>query len=96
MTTIADTGFAVALGNRRDPYHLDVKGVYAKQKQILLPQTVLAEVAYLLSRDAGIARLVQFLEALPTSRFQPICLTEHDFARSAEILKQYGDSRIDF
>lgn len=96
MTTVADTGFAVALGNQGDQYHDDAKRVYAKQKQILLPQTVLAEVAYLLSRDAGTAQLVKFLEALPTSRFQPICLTNQDFARCAAILKQYSDSRIDF
>jgi len=96
MTTVADTGFAVALGNQRDLYHAEVKRVYAKQKQILLPQTVLAEVAYLLHRDAGTAQLVQFLDALPASRFHPICLTEQDFARCTAILKQYSDSRIDF
>ncbi|MEL6493277.1 MAG: hypothetical protein AAFQ95_25265 [Cyanobacteria bacterium J06621_3] len=42
MTTVADTGFAVALGNQRDQYHVEVKRVYAKQNQILLPQTVMA------------------------------------------------------
>ena len=96
MTTIADTGFAVALSNQKDQFHADAKRVYAQQTHILLPQTVLAEVAYLLHRDAGSAQLVQFLTALPTSRFQPTCLTEKDLARSAEILKRYSDSRIDF
>lgn len=93
--TVADTGFVVALVNQYDSYHTTVKQAYAKQKQILLPQTVLAEVAYLLHRDAGTAQLVRFLESLSNSRFQPICLIEQDFARIATILKQYQDSRID-
>ncbi|MBE9062164.1 hypothetical protein [cf. Phormidesmis sp. LEGE 11477] len=55
MTTEADTRFAVALSNQQDQSHVDAKEVYAKQEQILLPQAVLAEVAYLLHRDAGTA-----------------------------------------
>lgn len=96
MTTVADTGFAVALANQRDKHHIAVKKVYANQRQILLPQTVLAEVAYLLHRDAGTIQLVKFLESLPASRFQSTCLIAQDFARSAAILNQYSDSRIDF
>ena len=65
MTTVADTGFVVALANQREEYHAPVKAVYAQQRQILLPQTVLAEVAYLLDRDAGTAQLIKFLESLP-------------------------------
>lgn len=96
MTTVADTGFAVALLNQHDLHHTAVKKVYANQRQVLLPQTVLTEVAYLLHRDAGTAQVVRFLESLLNSRFQPICLTDQDFARSAAILQQYRDSRIDF
>ncbi len=44
---VADTGFVVALLNRLDTMHNSVTPVYTQQKQILLPQTVLAEVAYL-------------------------------------------------
>lgn len=93
---VADTGFAVALNNKKDQYHADVKRVYVEQEQILLPQTVLAEAAYLIHRDAGTDQLVRFLNALPVSRFCTVCLTDLDFARSAAILEQYSDSRIDF
>lgn len=96
MTAIADTGFVVALVNQSDQNHIAVKKVYANQRQILLPQTVLAEVAYLLHRDAGTALLVKFLESLTDSRFQSTCLIAQDFSRSAAILNQYADSRIDF
>jgi predicted nucleic acid-binding protein len=96
MITVADTGFAVALANQQDEQHAAVKAVYAQQRQILLPQTVLAEVAYLLDRDAGTAQLIKFLESLPVSRFQLVGLMEQDIARTATILRQYQDSRIDF
>jgi len=96
MTVIADTGFVVALANRKDRHHEPAKAVYAQQRQILLPQTVLAEVAYLLTRDAGISNLIKFIESLPASRFQLVGLLLEDVAYAGAILKQYQDSRINF
>ena len=96
MMSVADTGFVVALANQRDTYHAAVKVVYARQRHILLPQTVLAEVAYLLDRDAGTAQLIKFLESLPVSRFHLVGLIDQDIVRTAAILHQYQDSRIDF
>jgi predicted nucleic acid-binding protein len=61
---VADTGFVVALLNRLDTMHNNVTTVYIQQKQILLPQTVLAEVAYLVGRNAGSATLVAFLKGI--------------------------------
>jgi uncharacterized protein len=93
---IADTGFIVALLNQTDARHQDVTPIYKQQQPIWFPQTVLAEVAYLLGRDAGIATVIAFLRGLPKSRFCVIALTEVDLDRIAEILAQYADSRIDF
>jgi predicted nucleic acid-binding protein len=93
---VADTGFVVALLNRTDVRHEAVKAVYANQRSVLLPQTVLAEVAYLLGRDAGTAVVVSFLNGLAASRFRLVALVEQDVSRIAEILAQYADSRIDF
>ena len=93
---IGDTGFVVALVNKTETMHSRVVRVYSKQKQILLPQTVLAEVAYLVGRNAGVDTLVAFLRGLPASRFRLIELTEVDVKRVAEILDEYKDSRIDF
>jgi predicted nucleic acid-binding protein len=95
-TVIADTGFIVALANRSDSKHQAVKTVYIQQKMILLPQTVLAEVAYLIGRESGIVTVASFLRGLPVSRFSLIALVEQDILRVAEILNQYADSRIDF
>ncbi|MBW4488927.1 MAG: PIN domain-containing protein [Trichocoleus desertorum ATA4-8-CV12] len=93
---VADTGFVVALLNRTDVRHEAVKAVYATQRSVLLPQTVLAEVAYLLGRDAGTTVVVGFLNGLSASRFRLVALTDQDIVRVAEILAQYADSRIDF
>ncbi|MBD2386961.1 type II toxin-antitoxin system VapC family toxin [Cylindrospermum sp. FACHB-282] len=95
-SAVADTGFVVALLNRLDTMHSSVTPVYTQQKQILLPQTVLAEVAYLVGRNAGSATLVAFLKGLSASRFILVHLTDQDVIRVAEILDEYADSRIDF
>lgn len=67
---VADTGFIVALLNRSDIRPSEVVAVYQKYTQILLPQTVLAEVTYLLGRDAGILTVVAFLQGMAASCFR--------------------------
>jgi predicted nucleic acid-binding protein len=93
---VADTGFVVALLNRTDTMHGIVTKVYAQHRQILLPQTVLAEVAYLVGRNAGTVTLVTFLQGLRASRFSLVALIDEDLMRVAAILADYADSRIDF
>lgn len=93
---IADTGFVVALLNRKDSYHSAVVTLYQQQLTIALPQPALTEIAYLLGRDAGIPTVVQFLRLLEKSRFQVISLTLTDAQRVAQILETYQDSQIDF
>jgi predicted nucleic acid-binding protein len=93
---VADTGFVVALLNRSDIRHTNVVAIYQQRQQILLPQTVLTEVAYLLGRDAGISTAIAFLRGIGASRFNLVALTDVDLERVAEILEKYADSRIDF
>jgi predicted nucleic acid-binding protein len=94
---IADTGFVVALLNRTDAKHQVAVDEYARQPYpILLPQTFLAEVAYLIGQVASITAVATFLRELPTSQFQLVALTDQDVQRIAEILQQYADSRVDF
>jgi len=94
--TISDTGFVVALLNQSDIKHSDVVAIYQNYQQILLPQTVLAEVAYLVGRSAGVSTVAAFLKGLSASRFRLIPLSETDVIRVSEILEEYKDSRIDF
>jgi len=93
---IADTGFVVALLNRGDKHREAVAKIYARYPTILLPQTVLAEVAYMIGREAGTATVVTLLRSLPTSHFHLTALTDQDVKRVSDILEKYADSRIDF
>jgi len=93
---IADTGFIVALLNREDLRHNEVVSIYLQYSTIIVTQTVLAEVAYLVGRESGNLTVVAFLKGLTDSRFKIVPLTDLDLNRVAEILEQYHDSRIDF
>lgn len=93
---VVDTGFVIALLNRSDVRHTDAIAVYLRQQRILIPQTVLAEVAYLLGRNAGIVTVVAFIRGIAASRFNLVALTDSDLERVAEILEKYAASRIDF
>jgi uncharacterized protein len=95
-TVIADTGFVVSLANRSDAKHEIVKATYLQHQRIFLPQTVLAEVAYLIGREAGVITVASFLKGLPMSRFSLLALLDEGILRVAEILDRYADSRIDF
>ncbi len=94
---VADTGFVVALLNQSDARHEDVVKVYEEMgRPILLPQTVFAEIAYLVGKVAGVKLVVRFLRGLKDSRFRLVALKEAYVERIAAILEQYADSRIDF
>ena len=93
---IADTGFIVALTNLSDPKHEIVKKCYFNYKTILIPQTVFAEVAYLIGRESGVKTVANFLRGLSKSHFSVIPITSEDILRTADIIEQYSDSRIDF
>ena len=95
-SVIVDTGFVVALVNRADHRHSDVLPVYLQHPLILMPQFVLVEVAYLIGRDAGILTVVEFLRGLPASRFELIAATDQDITRTASLIEQYADSKVDF
>jgi uncharacterized protein len=96
IKAIADTGFVVAFLNREDASHQAAKAIYVQQRSIVLPQTVLAEVAYLVGKAAGGSAVATFLQGMGQSRFRLMALEEPDVVRTAEILQTYADSRIDF
>lgn len=93
---VADTGFVVALLNSQDRFHLPVRRVYEQQESILLPQTALTEVAYLVGREAGIPIVIQFLRGISLSRFTLVAIDEQDLKMASNILNEYLDSQIDF
>jgi predicted nucleic acid-binding protein len=96
MIAVADTGFIIAVLNRRDNRHQSSSAVYRDADQIVLPQTALTEIAYLLNQRVGSDSVAKFLETLPESKVVVVSLDAQDLANTATILRRYADSRIDF
>jgi predicted nucleic acid-binding protein len=93
---IADTSFVLALVDKSDPQHDAAVEVYSQIRVILLPQTVLAELAYLIGRALGTKAVRDFFRHLPLSRFILRALTESEIQETVSILDHYPDARVDF
>lgn len=60
-------------------------------QQILIPAPVVAEVGYLLAREAGSTVEAAFLRSLADGDFATVAPTATDYARMADLVIQYGD-----
>jgi uncharacterized protein len=92
---ICDTGPLVAAALANDAhYHACVElftGLHLARRSLLVPATVVAEVGYLLGREAGPKVESLFLDSLAAGDFTLIDLTTADYARMAELVRRYGD-----
>jgi uncharacterized protein len=61
-----------------------------------MPQSVLNEVCYLLTKSGGNWAASNFLRRLPNMNFILTALQVDDLARTAELLEKYADTRVDF
>jgi len=96
-TVIADTSFVVANFNEQDQYYARCRKTYALIRgDILLPQTIFAESAYLLQKQIGKERFVKLVRQLSTMKYTIIHLQPEDFLRAADILEKYADTRLDY
>jgi len=95
---LLDSGFLYALVDENDSSHQDVlKTRSVINGTIILPVPAITEVCYFVQKKLGIAALTNFLENLAQQEdfiFETPLLS--DYSRSAEILKKYNDSNIDF
>jgi len=96
MSAVADSGFIVAVANKGDQWHQQCVPIYKQQRVIYIPQTTLAEVGYLLTKAGGNSLTVQFLSNLTRTKYQIVPLETLDIQRTAELLQQYVNSRVDF
>lgn len=77
-----------------DDHHACVElftGMHLAGRDLLVPATVVAEVGYLLAREAGARVEALFLTALAEGDFQTVDLTSTDYRRMAELVEQYAD-----
>ncbi len=88
---LVDTGPLVAAANRTDTHHDEsVRALSSVPPPRLVPGLVIAEVTYLLARDASAA-----VEGVPPILFRRVPRTGRptveDLARTADLVEQYSD-----
>jgi uncharacterized protein len=89
---LVDTGPLVAAANRTDARHAaSVAALASAKPPRFVPGLVIAEVSYLLARDAGSTIEAEFLRSFTTGFLTVVDLTATDLGRSAELVEQYSD-----
>jgi predicted nucleic acid-binding protein len=89
---LVDTGPLVAAANRTDTHHDEsVRALFSAQPPRLVPGLAIAEVAYLLARDAGATVEAAFLRSFSGGFLALVDPTVEDLARTADLVEQYSD-----
>ena len=91
---ICDTGPLVAAALANDADHAACVKLFTNLHeagtQLLVPATVVAEVGYLLAREAGPRVESLFLRSLADGEFSAVDLAATGYARMAELVTTYG------
>jgi uncharacterized protein len=66
-------------------------GLHLARRELLVPAPVVAEVGYLLQREADADVEAMFLDSLAEGDLTPVELTADDYRRAAEIVRRYAD-----
>jgi predicted nucleic acid-binding protein len=89
---LVDTGPLVAAANRTDAHHAaSVAALATAKPPRLVPGLIIAEVSYLLARDAGSTVEAEFLRSSTTGFLTVADLIPADLGHSAELVEQYSD-----
>ena len=97
MSLLVDTSFLFALMNRNDRHHTAcAETARTITDRLIVPLTVLPEIAYLLDSRLGHHVMRQFAHQITQSVWTLATLDSADLARAAAVLDQYQDSHLDF
>jgi predicted nucleic acid-binding protein len=89
---VADTGPLVAMLNKDDKDHARCLSYLTRYRgPIIVPAPVITEVAYLTAQGAGPEVEAAFLDSLARGELTVESTTDTDFARMAELVRQYAD-----
>lgn len=87
---LVDTGPLVAAANRKDDDHSRCVELLAQSRPPrLVPGPVIAEVGYLLARDAGPVPEAAFLRTFQTRFLSVVETTASDLTRAADLVERY-------
>lgn len=94
---IADTGFWVALLDRRDTFHgLAYRRLKELDEPLLVTLPVVTETCHLLQKRVGNEKTLAFLRGHQRGVFQVFDLGEADFPRILDLMRQYANLPMDF
>lgn len=96
MFAVADTSYVLAVAIETERMHRHCLAVHRQQDIIYLPQTTLAEIGYFLTQYYGNEAMARFLVQLPQTKYRLVALEAADIVRTANLLQQYADTRVDF
>jgi predicted nucleic acid-binding protein len=96
MAALLDTGVLLAAIAKNDDMHEVCALAMDETPNVLLPDVVLPEVAYMVMRDMEVSDLMPLLSAIASREIELVMTTPEDVGRAAEILKRYEDARVDF
>ena len=97
MTIVADTGPIYALIDASDAWHDRVKAWWSRRaRDVVLPVTILPEVAYLLEQRIGGAAEEAFVRALGDGELVVEQLDDEDLPRIADLMHAYRDFPLGF
>lgn len=96
MASLIDSGFLVAVISANDRMHRPCAEVLELELTPFLLSVILTEVAYLTIRDAGYPAFIRLMRAIGRKELPVVFPAIADFARAADIMEKYVDSRVDF
>jgi predicted nucleic acid-binding protein len=94
---LADSGFWIALGNRRDHHHAAARAAARRWQDEGFVSTwpVLTEVTHLLSARIGLSQALDFMDAVAQGACEVPPPTEHTLAHAAALMRQYRNLPMD-
>lgn len=93
---LTDTGFWVALINKRDKHHEKTECYMASCKEKLVTTwPVIAETSHLLGRDVGVESQITFLQMLKSGLIEIVDISIGQLDRLEILMKKYADLPMD-
>jgi predicted nucleic acid-binding protein len=96
-TVVADSGAVYALIDASDAWHDRIVAWWAESaRAVVLPVTILPEVAYLLQRRIGVRAEEAFIRAIVDGEFALEPLEAEDVSRALALMRAYADLPLGF
>jgi len=94
---IVDTGFWLALANKKDAVHISAKKRFQDlaNQQFITTWCVVTETCYLLQKRVGVDAPKIFIHKISTGKLQIFNLKQHHCQRIEELMEKYKDLPMD-